>query len=416
MNDNKKIMKTVNILIPIQLFLFAILLAGCEFDNTPVATDPREDGVPRPEITSIEPEEKWLAGVDEIVIAGNNFSEIPENNHVYFNDKKGTILEANSSQLHVRPPVDAIGDSIRVRVAVMGAVQFSNTIYYTLERAIEQWGGLTGSQLPWGVAIDSDDNLYVSTEGPGELQGIQKITPDGEHSEYSPRQGWIYISLRMGPDGYLYTARGPAQQAILYRVSPGGGETPSPWIASAHGIGRVRDMDFDANDYLWAGGNNEEIYRISLDQEVTSYPFDHNVIGVRVFDNGLYIASQKDEEYNIWRFPLDAESNLGEKELYFAFSDEIGDPDVAAYSITFSEDGELFVGTDRGEYGMIIVYPDRSWEPFYPALIKPRTRAVTWGEGPYMYISRQEFNDQPQRLFRVNTMREGAPYYGAHAD
>jgi len=409
-------MKTVNTFILIKIFLIVILVSGCEFDNTPVATDPRDEGGPTPEITAIEPENQWLAGVDEIVITGNNFSDIPEENHVYFDDKKGTILEATNTELQVRPPVDAIGDSIRVRVAVMGAVHFSNTVYYTLEQAMQQWGGLPGSQLPWGVTIDSDDNVYVATEGPGDLQGIQKITPDGELSQYSPRQGWIYISLRMGPDGYLYAARGPAQQAILYRVVPGGGETPSPWIAAAHGIGRVRDMDFDANNYLWAGGNNDELYRISLDQEVTPYPLDHNVIGVRVFEDYLYVASQSDDEYNIWRFPLDAQSELGEKELYFAFSDEIGDPSIAAYSITFSADGELFVGTDSGDYGMIIVYPDRSWEPFYPALIKPRTRAMTWGSGQYMYINRQEYNDEPQRLFRVNTLREGAPYYGAHTD
>lgn len=408
------IMKTVTTFITISIILIAVLFVGCEYENTPVATDPREEGAPPPEITSIEPEEEWLAGVDKIVINGNNFSEIPENNLVYFNDKKGTILDASPTQLNVRPPVDAIGDSIRVRVSVMGAVRFSNTIYYSLEQAVEQWGGLPGSQLPWGVAVDGDDNLYVATEGPGELQGIQKITPDGESSEYSPRQGWIYISLRMGPDGYLYTARGPAIQAILYRVEPGGG-TPSPWIAAAHGIGRVRDMDFDANDYLWIGGNNEELYRASLDQEVTAFPFDQNVTAVRVFDDYLYVASQSDGEYNIWRFPLDAQSDLGEKELYFAFSDEIGDPEVAAYSLTFSADGEMFVGTDRGDYGMIIVYPDRSWEPFYPALIKPKTRTMTWGDGHYMYLSREEY-DEPQRLFRVNTLREGAPYYGAHTD
>lgn len=404
-------MKTVNIIITIHLFIIALLLASCELENSPVGIDPREGGAPDPEITSIDPEESWLAGVDKIVISGNNFSDNPAHNFVYFNASEAMILEASPTELHVRPPKDVVGDSVTVLVAVHGALNYSDPEIYTLEPAIERWSDLLDLQRPWGIAIDADDNIYVSIQADGEDGGIKKISPDGESSDFVPRQAWFYINLRVGPDGALYGARGPATAPLIYRAPPEGGSMTS-WVS---GIGNIRAFDFDQNGNVWAGGNNNQyIYRITPEEDVQEFPFDHNVYSMRVYDGYLYIVAEDGGNFTIWRFQILSDDELGQAEVYFAFTNEVGG-NIGAFAVTFSEDGEMFIGTD-GPDAMIIVYPDRTWEIFYPGLIEPKTRGFAWGSGNDLFVVRESHGEAPdrttQRLFRLNTQRERASYYG----
>lgn len=393
------------------LIISLLMAASCDYGDAPSLYDEDFQGNPDPVITSVEPPNMALAGIGYITITGQNFSSTTEHNRIYFNDKKGVVLEASQTQLRVRPPV-LRGEDIRLRVSVAGAVEFSNTYMYELQLAVEEaWGGLSDAQTPWGIAIDNEGNLYVSIEGLGEFGGVKKITPDQEQSDYASRQAWIYPYMKMGPDGSLYMARGPATFPAIYSVAPGGG-TASPWLLGS-GLGRIRDLDFDEHGNIWAGGNNNPaIYRITPDKEVEAFPFEHSdVRSIRVFDGAVYVAAVNDDAHNIWKFPFTEPGIAGDPELYFAFSDQYGHADAGAFAITFSSAGEMFVGTD-GPDALIIVYPDKSWEPFYPGTLFPKNMAMAWGDGPNLFMTREAFGDNAQKIIRVNTQKESAPYYG----
>ncbi len=398
-------------ILTIMLISSLLIIASCDYGDAPSLYDDDYEGRPDPVISSVDPPEVALAGIGYITINGQNFSANADNNLVYFNDRKGTVLEASETQLRVRPPVMS-GEDIRLRVSVLGAVSFSNTYSYELQLAVEEaWGDLADAQTPWGLAADNEGNVYVSIEGLDEFGGIKKITPDQDQSGYAPRQAWIYPYMKMGPDGHLYAARGPATFPAIYSVPPGGG-TASPWLLGS-GLGRIRDFDFDEHGNIWGGGNNNPaIYRITPDKEVEAFPFEHSdVRSVRVFNGAVYVAAINDGTHNIWKFPFTEPGVVGEPELYFAFSHEYGQAGAGAFAITFSADGEMFVGTD-GPDALIIVYPDKSWEPFYPGTMSPKNFAMTWGEGPNLFITREAFGNNEQKIIRVNTQRESAPYYG----
>jgi hypothetical protein len=395
--------------------LLGAVLIGCDLGDGESLYDPDYQSAPAPVISSVDPPELALAGVGQIVITGQNFSSNPDENLVYFNERRAILLESSATQLIVRPPNFA-SDDIVIKVAVLKAVEFSNEWPYVLELAVEPgWGGLSDQQAPYGIASDADGNIYTSVLGDGEFGGIKQITPDQERSDYAPRQAWVYPTLLRGPDGNLYAARGPATFAAIYTAPPGG-VTPSPWLLGG-GLGRIRSFDFDQHGNIWGGGNNNPgLYRVTPDKEVEVFEFDHSdVRSVRVFDGAVYVAAITDGKHNIWRFPFTEPGEVGEPELYFAFSDSYGLEGAGALAITFSAAGELFIGTN-GADGLIIVYPDKSWEPFYPGTLSNTIDALVWGPGQDLFASWEDpastSSDVIRKIVRINTQRQGAPNYG----
>lgn len=393
-------------LLLLSIFAYILFGLGCELDNTPVATDPRHEGAPPPQITAIEPPEWWFGGVDKVTIHGNNFMEDPDKNVVFFNDKPGIILSARSTRLEVRPPL-VFGDSIKVRVGTAASLYYSNIAYYALRPAVQLFGTLIPGQRPRGITVDKEGNLYVSmaTGSPG--TGIKKLTPDGTQSDYAPAQPWHYVALRMGPDGYLYAAR---ELAIIYRVPPGGGAAAT-W-RTLNFLHNIRDFDFDSEHNIWAGGNNPVLYRVAPDQSLATFPFEFDVRAVRVFDGYLYMAIREANNMKIVRRRIISKDELGEVELYFAFTQQYGNPAVDVTAMEIASDGTLFLGTN-GPDPMIIVEPDGSWERLYPGLMNDEVYKLVWGTDTYLYQVRNlPPAAESHRMLKINTLRQGAPYYG----
>jgi hypothetical protein len=60
-----------------------------------------------------------------------------------------------------------------------------------------------------------------------------------------------------------------------------------------------------------------------------------------------------------------------------------------------------------------MVHPDKTSEPLYPGLFAPTTVSLAWGQGSNMYVGKgRSAADTTSNIFRVNTLKEGAPYYG----
>lgn len=395
----------------ITVLLFAILFIGCEEDSPGSLFDPDDGGNPAPQITAVDPPDGSLAGVGIITITGTNFSSTAHHNIVYIGTRAARILEASQTQLVIQAP-NEVGDGLRLRVSVAGAIAFSNAIAYSLEPAVEMHGTLADAQTPWAIAADVDGNVYVSISRGGGSDGVQKVKADGTLEEYVPARIPRYDGMKFGPEGYLYLVR---NLRLIARVPPGGGAEEN-WLPLRVGT-RFVDLDFDENGYLWAVGNNDAIFSVNVnDKSVEEFPFEADIRSVRYFGGHLYVSALKEIEAGIksgiWRFPVDGTGNLGEPEMYFAFSEQYPGNNPIALAITFSADGYLYIGTD-GPDGIIVVNPGgNAWEPLYPGLISPTGMVFAWGDGPNLYYTRGEIGNSKQALIRINTQRESAPYYG----
>ncbi|NIP51976.1 MAG: hypothetical protein GWN00_33365, partial [Aliifodinibius sp.] len=102
-----------------------------------------------------------LSGIGQITINGSNFSPAIEKNAVFFGSTIAAVLSASESELIVQTP-RVIGDSIEVKVSVVGALLYSDPIYYTIEPAAIELGGygLLNEDL-FAITVDANENVYV---------------------------------------------------------------------------------------------------------------------------------------------------------------------------------------------------------------------------------------------------------------
>ncbi|MEK7251621.1 MAG: IPT/TIG domain-containing protein [Bacteroidota bacterium] len=415
----KNAMNTSLILRRLSLFLLTILiLSGCKKDPPASLYEPGIGQGAVPTIASVVPNDSALAGVTAVTITGTNFSPVKEYNFVYFNATPGTVLQASATQLVVKAPI-LIADSVGLKIAIQGVELFSNAIRYKLVAAVKDFGVLANTvEEPFGITCDTAGNVYVSLlSAAGTGLGVKKITPSGVRTDYSPVFSSSvnkWTSMKLGPGGYMYAA---ANRNAIFRIPPNGGNS-APWAnTGSAGVSFVVDFDFDALGNIWGGGDNQKIVRVipgapgSPPLGSAAFPFSGNVNALRVFQNYLYLATKNDTVWNIWRTRVFSADSIGPKELYFNFTNKFGSL-AGAYSMTFAADGDLFVGTDPDTGSLVVIHPDKSAERFYPGLFSGRIQGMAYGKGTEMYLSRTGSTDALKKILRVNTQKQGAPYYG----
>jgi hypothetical protein len=383
-----------------------VFWAGCENDTTPSLYDPNVTSQPDPVISSITPAGGWLAGVGTITITGSNFAANKVDNLVYFNDVVAEVVEASPTQLKIKSPV-LVKDSIQVKISVYKAPRFSNTVLYKLQAAVSELYAFKTFEEPWGIACDAEGNVYVSLVSNGVGAGVKKITPDGVLSNYAPKGSETkYSALKMGPNGVLYAAR---IQRVIFQIPAGGG---TPAVFASTGLGTIYDLDFDAEKNIWAAGNNDFIYRVKPDKTIKAFPFRANVRSVRVFDNYVYLAGNRDGQEKVWRLRIVSADELGPEEEYFDFSTiPAGAAGAGIYAITFAADGDMYLGTDANE-AIFVVHSNKTYEPLYAGLFSPKSLLFAWGKGTELYVTRERAGTSTQMIVRINTLKNGAPYYG----
>ncbi len=387
--------------------LLAFFVVGCKNDTTPSLFDPNVQGRPSPTISGVTPPNSGLAGVTVLTITGTNFSSVKEEDLVYFDGAPGEVQEASANQLKVKPPI-VVKDSIKIKVAVLGAELYSNAVLYRLDAASAEFGGFTSFDEPWAVTCDATGNLYVSLITRGAGVGVKKLTAAGVVSDYSPvfsSQINRWTGMKFGPGGYLYAV---TTRNIIFRMNPGGGSA-SIWLMGG-GLGTLYDLDFDAQGNIWTGGSGTAIYEVKQDKTVKSFPFTGDIRSIRVYSGALYVAAKIDTTWKIMRFPI-AGDNLGTGEEYFNFtSSSFGSGGSGAYAITLNTDGDMYVGTDALA-ALVVVHPNKTAESLYPGVISPQAMFLAWGDGPNLYATRRGIS-VPNAVLKINTLKTGAPYYG----
>jgi len=399
-----------------------LLLAACDTDPASSLFDPNYQALPSPVITSISPAappEIVLAGIDEIVITGENFSADLSNNFVYFNAERGTVIEASPTRLRVRVP-NLPQANLEIRVMVLGAMEFSNTVPYALSPAVVPFGTIQPTESVFGMTSDRDGNLYLSlfAETP---QGVKRFSRDGTREDYFATFSWT--DLDIGPDGLLYGVR-PAQ--AVFRLPQGGAAQP---LAVLPSVARPSVLTFGDAGEVWAWSTHttglQVLFRVGPDQSITEYPMPGTVRDMVVFDGFLYIAITQSNVSRVMRHAIQAGGQLGAAEEYANLSSALN---VEGRSLAFAVDGTLFVGTqsliaETAHDPMVIVAPDRSVEVLYPGILRPAASNVSvsilslaWDGGTGIYALRRRENLRavaPERpvsfsVVRIETRRQGA--------
>jgi len=381
---------------------------GCQKEAPASLYDPNYVSGPQPKITSLNPPALGLAGVTSITIAGQNFSTVPANNLVIFDAVQATVLQASATQLVVRAP-NLISDTIKVKVGVFRSDLFSNSVSYKLVAAAPDFGNFKASEVPYAVECDSAGNIYVSLTESGLGSGVKKYTPAGVRTDYSPpfsTSVGVWRGMKFGPGRAIYSV---ASRNIIFQIPAGGGAS-SPWLIGG-GLSNLSDLDFDQNGNIWTGGPGAtSVFRVKQDKSVQGFPFTGTVRAVRVYNNYLYVGGKRDSLEKVWRFPIGSTGDLGPEEEYFNLSTLYGANSFGVTAITFSSDGDMYVGTD-GPDGIVLVHPGKTSEPLYPGIIKPVSSAFAWGKGADLFVSRTG-TTAAQTLVDVNTQKASAPYYG----
>ncbi|MDP3581808.1 MAG: IPT/TIG domain-containing protein [Ignavibacteria bacterium] len=383
------------------------LLSSCNQEAAPSLYQIEDKGA-TPAITSILPDKEALAGVTEITINGSNFSSLKENNFVYFGTAKATVLQASASQLVVKAPAK-IANDLDTKIAVQGIENFSNVVKYNLLEAVGIYFAFTKAiDVPMTVATDKNENVYIYLKD----KGIKKITTDGKISDYAPKGAEsFFFDMKFGPNNILYGTR---NLRAVFQIEEG--KAGATYVTFPTGTAIVA-IDFDANKNMWAAGSGGSLFSVTPAKVVTAFAIDYSVSAVRVYNGYVYVAGKKDVEEAIYRYKINSETSLGNKEKYFDIGAKYGLGKVNVGALAFSDVGDLILGTDQAN-ALIVINSAGNASDLYTGLISPSVRSIAWGTKKNLFYIRDYSetistgSQSINYLMRVDMQKLSAPYYG----
>ncbi|MFC1483785.1 IPT/TIG domain-containing protein [Candidatus Neomarinimicrobiota bacterium] len=385
-----------------------LLLANvCEEPDYPASLfDPDYVSDPQPVIHSITPPDSCWAGVGEITIQGENFDPSVFNNLVSFGIAQAEVISASASVLVIKTPAIS-GDSLAVRVAVLGSELYNDPVHYRLLPSVITYTALDAQ--PYGLDIDAEENIYISTED----KNIMVVGTDGKANVFSSVFFTKAPGLKFGTGGSLFAAWDAGRVKGMSIIDMDVIVLDSAYASLGK---KPADLDFDQYGYMWVGAETELI-RIDPDATVTTidtYPV--NIQSVRVYNDALYVVGSGTSDMKIWSSAINADGSLGTRSVVLDIAGASWLEGATVYAITFDSDGDMYLGTDHPT-SPLFVYNETSgdYAQFYPGLISGTAYRLSWGNGSHLYVSNQKSTggfllkiDVQQNLVRQTT----APYYG----
>lgn len=381
------------------LITLGFIIYGCNQESAPSLFLEKDAGA-TPAVSSVLPANEALAGVTDITINGSNFSTVKEDNLVYFGTAKATVLQATTTQLIVKAP-NLIKNDLDLKISVKGAEKFSTPVKYNLLEAVGVYYAFTkGVDDPMTVTVDKNENVLVYIKD----QGVRKIGTDGKLSVWAPRGAEsFFFDMKIGPNNILYGTR---NLRAIFKVEEG--KPPATHAVISRTTVALIAIDFDENKNLWTGGSGGYLYSITPALVIKEFPIDYTISAMRVYNGYLYVAGKKDSEEAVYRYKINSNESLGDKEKYFDIGAAYGLQKVKVGGLAFSSDGDLIIGTDQAD--AFILFRNGSASSLYPGLIGPYARSMGWGINKNLFYVRE--SPEAFTLVRVDMQKLSAPYYG----
>lgn len=401
--------------------LLTIFWAGCDFngDNS-LFNEENLGSDPDPTVTSITSvESPPFAGIDVISIKGSNFSSDPTKNMVYVTfylpavDAAGniistggkpdrgkvrdairaTVLTASATELTIRAPIRPTFDpkdpktrpleEVDIRVATLGAENFSATSKVLIAPSFEPVNTFDAkTEEPFGMTNDKANNIYVSLFVSGSAAGVFTYAPDGTRSQFLTAanvQSQKFDDMQYRDDeGYLYAVRG---LRAVFRFKKNSNQETHVAIPTTLESARLVTLDFDANNNLWVGGNNANLYRVKPDKTTKNYAFVGDVRSIRVSGTNLFVLAKKDNQFSVFRFPIDGNSDLGTPVKVTDLN--LGTNE--AFAIDLAKNGDIFVATNRNPDPLLLI-SNGQVSTLYPGTFIGMARSFAWGADPILYV------------------------------
>jgi len=429
MKKECRIMRTIIKVLFSLVFTFSLILSCEKIPDNGIWPPDESQDVERAVITKIssnfetmDPDSIPFAGVGIITIEGLNFSAVPAENRIFFDGVPGEVIEASATLLQARV-ANVVGDSVIVQLDTKNALEYAvyqgkdtafvGKSYFPIKtkNAVPEYKAIDEFTDISGLAVDANDNVYALNL---EKKVLKFTHPDSDAVEYGTT---IFIvtgsgGLRFGPDSALYLTR---TSKSIYKIPAGGGVKASKLISANT---NVSHLDFDANGNLFAAGKGETIEVVLADGVTKATAADYTgyeITALRVFEDYVYVSGKSDPldslaiQEGIWKNQIiDANGNLGANELVSNWSEFAGEGGPSITAITFDEDGEMYIGQDKGE----AIYLFNKQEYFYPQILKAPVTSLTWGNGHYLYINKHADEPTERTIIRVELTKNGAIYHG----
>jgi len=394
------------------ILIIFLVFCSCEDPNYPEDIwNENDKGGPSPVVTSVEPSNGAFAGIDTLIISGQNFSDTEAENIVYFNNLLGIIVDASPTKILVVPP-NLVSDSVKIKVAVQGTFLFGEySNQYTLTAAVMDYGPFDQFTDIYSLDLDKEENIIVSMDGsPNAEFWMVNSNQDSTVWSGSLSKG---SGMKLGPDGNIYYVN---SQRFLCKDLEGTPKENSEIFKRLNG--NASDLDFDTYGNLYVSGSGSviDVVNISDDGGLTSGVtevkdlYDLDTKCLRVFGNWVYILTKNvSGDEAIYRLPiLNATGALGDLELVFDWS-SYSNKDFSALCFAISEEGNLLVGSDSQTQPLTLI---ESIGPsaFYPTVLTPPISYMAWGNSQYLYVINR--TEETNRVQRIDTRMNGAPYYG----
>jgi hypothetical protein len=376
------------------LFMLASLSAllwGCKYDVEDPMWEKPYDIPPTPTISQIQPSSA-PAGVNTIVITGQNLSGVPSTNGVYFGVRSAEIVSSTSTSIVVRRP-NLVADSCTVKVVSDSALIVAKIHFGKIDLVMDRFGSFADAVPLAALAADSLGNLLViSNISP---PTIWRVLPDGSKSILAT--SYSGITYRAPTDavvkrGILYLT---ANNREIQKVDLSTG-VASAWTRMPSGK-VVKCGDFDTSGYFYTGGvagadlcivpPNPPATLTTVQIRLSGYYLNEDVLAIRYIKGYLYVASQAaSASPKIWRHLVSAGGTLGAQELVVNLGAYTDFASRTIRALSFSAAGDVYITTNSIDPLLVYKTATGTLDCLYKGIIPPYGKQAYWGDSGYLYM------------------------------
>ena len=423
------------------VLMLAMGLYGCADEKTSIYNPNYSSTTANPTISAISPSTGYLAGVEKITITGTNFETDTSKIRLYFDGKRGSILSISSTSIDAIANKNAIGDSVDVKVSVLGAEEFNPKFTYKLSSPLVPISeDIKNTDVITGNTEDAAGNKYMHIFRDGADIGIQKVdavtavmTPLIPASNLS-----VHNDLLVGTDGKFLSIQ--SKRGALFVYEPGVSTRWTPtYIVGGTSI--IDEIAIDENNRIWTVGRNPTIARFDYGtpSSVKRFTaFTDTLTAVQYFDKKLYIAGKIQGSLQVYAYEIDDSGELVNGQTIYKMSQFTAGTVTAINCMEIASDGTVYIGVDSpiktrtvdgsveyyAENGVIEIQADGSRANYlYPGVIPGSVVFMFWGEGESLTIVQAKITYtidsstsvvvQQQNISKLNMLnKRRAPYYG----